>query len=284
MGNKVRILIVIFLLVVGICVMAYPTLCNYLNAYNGAQVIQNHAEQVSGTNSAELARQRLLAEEYNSSLSDVLAEDVFAGNAGVEVAAEYYEILNLGNGIMGYIQIPDIHVELPIYHGISEKVLQKGVGHMPQTALPVGGIGNHTVLTGHTGLPSAELFTDLTELAVGDMFYITVLGDTLAYRVDQIKVVLPYEVEYLAASGTQDLCTLVTCTPYGINTHRLLVRGTRVQTAQQTAGQQPDAQQPTTVTVSRAEFPVELALAMVSVTCLFATAVAVLLYQNKKNI
>ena len=129
---------------------------------------------------------------------------------------------------MGYLEIPGIDVELSIYHGVSDTVLQKGVGHVPTSALPIGGKGNHCILTGHTGLPSAELFTDLTELAVGDQFELHVLDEVLVYEVDQITVVLPHEVDALGPVRGRDYCTLVTCTPYGINSHRLLVRGIRV--------------------------------------------------------
>lgn len=282
MRNKGRILLVILLVFAGICVMVYPSLSNYINTLNGSRVIQEHVAQMNSANSGELARQRLLAEEYNGSLSGVIAGDVFAENSGTEVAEEYYSIMNFGNGIMGYIQIPKIKVELPVYHGVSETVLQKGVGHMPQTAFPIGGTGNHTVLTGHTGLPSAELFTDLTALAIGDMFYITVLGDTLAYRVDQIKVVLPYEIDHLAVSGDRDICTLVTCTPYGINSHRLLVRGVRVRMDQQTVEQQSDAQRPSAIPGSNVEPPLELLLATATLIYLFGVATFVALYRKKK--
>ena len=136
---------------------------------------------------------------------------------------------------MGYIDIPTIDAHLPIYHGTDEEVLAKGVGHVPDTAFPIGGIGNHSVLTGHTGLPSAKIFTDLTELAEGDLFYIHILNETLVYEVDQIQVVLPSQLDNLLPVADRDYCTLVTCTPYGINSHRLLVRGQR--TTQQPPGE-----------------------------------------------
>ena len=141
---------------------------------------------------------------------------------------EYLQLLDFEDGMMGYITIAKIGVELPIFHGVGEAVLSRGVGHLPSSGLPIGGNGNHTVLTGHTGLPSAELFTDLTELEIGDMFFVTVLGEVLAYKIDQIKVVLPEETQDLLPVAGEDLCTLITCTPYGINSHRLLVRGRRI--------------------------------------------------------
>lgn len=162
--------------------------------------------------------QRRLAEEYNRQLLKTGAE---IGN--------YDEILNISDGVMGYLKIPKIHVSLPIYHGSGEEVLRKGVGHLPETAFPIGGTGNHAVLTGHTGLPSARLLTDLSELEEGDSFSISILAETHQYRVSQIQVVLPDEAEALAPVPGEDLVTLVTCTPYGVNSHRLLVSGSRVE-------------------------------------------------------
>lgn len=208
---------------VGVAVLAYPMVSNFINQQHGSYAIQELREQLQQVDSGEIARQRRLAEEYNAALP--------------EQGENYDAILNFGNGIMGYIQIPKISVDLPIYHGSDEEVLTKGVGHMPESAFPIGGEGNHSVLTGHTGLPSAELFTDLTELEEGDLFYITILGDTLVYQVDQIKVVLPSEGQDLAEVPGKDYCTLVTCTPYGVNSHRLLVRGIRVETAPEEAEQ-----------------------------------------------
>ncbi|MGL6200613.1 MAG: class C sortase [Lachnospiraceae bacterium] len=141
---------------------------------------------------------------------------------------EYNAILNInGNGMMGYIRIPDINVKLPIYHGTSSEVLEKGAGHLTQTSLPIGGASTHTVLSAHTGNSKSELFTNLVQLKEGDIFYLEVLGETLAYKVDQIKVVEPTDIESLAIELSKDYVTLVTCTPYGINTYRLLVRGER---------------------------------------------------------
>ena len=228
MTDKRRTLLVITLMVVGIGVMAYPVLSNYVNLVNGSYAIQELSAQLDDLALDELSHQRQLAEEYNAGLTGDLDGDAFGGQPHPGIQESYYDIMEFGNGIMGCIQIPDIGVELPIYHGVEENVLQKGAGHMPQSAFPIGGLGNHTVLTGHTGLPSAQLFTELTQLGEGSLFYISILGETLAYQVDQIHVVLPEETELLAPVAGYDHCTLVTCTPYGINSHRLLVRGTRV--------------------------------------------------------
>ena len=214
MNRKIRLLTVIALVIAGITVMVYPSLCSYINAIHSSRAIQRLSARLESAGSDTLREQRGLAQEYNRTLS----------------GEQYDQILDFGNGIMGCIRIPDIGVELSIYHGVSDTVLQKGAGHLPGSALPIGGAGTHCVLTGHTGLPGAELFTDLTELAVGDQFELHVLDEVLVYQVDQITVVLPHEVEALGPVTGRDYCTLVTCTPYGINSHRLLVRGERVST------------------------------------------------------
>lgn len=216
MRKKTSMLLALLLLVAGIAILAYPTVSNYINQKNGSYAIQELQQQIGQAGDNEIAEQLRLAQEYNAEL--------LKGNQ----PENYEEILNIAGGMMGYIRIPKIEVDLPIYHGISDEVLSKGIGHMPESAFPVGGDGNHTVLTGHTGLPTAELFTHLTELAEGDMFYICILNHTAAYQVDQITVVLPSEAQF-PTEMEEDYCTLVTCTPYGVNSHRLLVRGRRVE-------------------------------------------------------
>ena len=276
MSNKVRILIVIVLVIAGIGVMVYPSLSNYINTIHSSYAVQELSQQLNSVDTKMLEQQRQLAEAYNDNLTGMV-EDAFSEDDTAD-RGDYEKILDFGNGIMGYIQIPKIGVELSIYHGVSDAVLQKGVGHMPDSAFPIGGPGNHAVLTGHTGLPSAELFTDLTELEEGDMFYITILGETLAYEVDQIVVVLPYEVEELVPSRGRDYCTLVTCTPYGINSHRLLVRGERVQMDQKTIKKQVAS-----VSEESVKMPTELILAIASVAVLLVIALIVLLKPKKKE-
>lgn len=205
----------------GIAILAYPFVSNYINELHSSHAIQQLEQELENADDAELKRQRELAEQYNESLRNT------GGSA--ECPYDYNEILGFPGGIMGYIDIPAIGVHLPIYHGTDEDVLSKGIGHLPGTAFPIGGQGNHSVLTGHTGLPSAKLFTELTKLSVGDLFYIHILGEVLTYEVDQIKTVLPSEVGELLPTAGKDYCTLVTCTPYRVNSHRLLVRGHRVQ-------------------------------------------------------
>ena len=260
MSRKVRYLTVIALLIAGIGVMAYPPLSKYINAIHASRAVQFYCARLEAAGSDALRDQRMLAEAYNSG-----------------AAAERYEqILDFGNGVMGYIRIPDIGVELSIYHGVSDTVLQKGVGHMPTSALPIGGAGNHCVLTGHTGLPGAQLFTDLTELTVGDLFYLSVLDEVLVYAVDQITVVLPHEVQSLGPVRGRDYCTLVTCTPYGINSHRLLVRGERVPTEQEEDIALPGAREDSTV-----PFPGVLIPAGIAVSLLLTVFLTVLFRPEK---
>lgn len=203
------------LLVLGIGVLCYPWASRLVNSRSTAAAMEIFHQSLMQT---DMVLQRSLAESYNARL---LRSETAEG--------EYEEILNIWGGIMGRLNIPKIQVSLPIYHGIDEEVLRKGAGHLPGSAFPIGGKGNHAVLTGHTGLPGAYLLTDLRKLETGDTFRIDILGESLTYQVDSIRVVLPEEAEALTPIPDEDLCTLVTCTPYGINSHRLLVRGKRVE-------------------------------------------------------
>lgn len=216
----------VVLLLIGVGVLAYPPVSDYVNRLHGSYAIQTLQEQVGQATDTQLAEQRRLAQSYNADPS--------------QSTVGYQDILDYGGGIMGYIDIPSIDVHLPIYHGVDSDVLAKGVGHLPESSFPIGGEGNHAVLTGHTGLPGAHLFTDLTELDEGDEFSIHILEEELTYRVDQITVVLSHETGDLAPRAGKDYCTLVTCTPYGINSHRLLVRGERVESAQAPVVEVPD--------------------------------------------
>ena len=212
MGKKWTGFLAAVLLLAGLAVLSYPVVSNYVNQQNSSYAIQQLLERTEG--SEAMSEQLALAREYNRDLATGAPEG-------------YDRILDFGGGLMGYLEIPKIGLRLPIYHGVSDEVLNRGVGHLPDTAFPIGGPGNHTVLTGHTGLPSARLFTDLTELKPGDLFHITAAGRTVTYAVDQILVVLPQETAALGRIDGMDCCTLVTCTPYGVNSHRLLVRGIR---------------------------------------------------------
>ncbi|MGI5906910.1 MAG: class C sortase [Candidatus Pararuminococcus gallinarum] len=216
------------LFLAGAAIFLYPTVSNYLAEKNQAVVVQDYEQAVQENNAEALEEEWQKAEAYNENLAGDPVKDPFVPGSGYALPENYSEVLNV-DGVMGYVEIPQISVMLPIYHGTTEEVLEKGVGHIESTALPIGGEYRHTVLTGHRGLPSAELFTRLDELEEGDIFLIHVLGETLAYKVDQIKTVLPTELEDIQAVKGMDLATLLTCTPYGINTHRLLVRGQRTE-------------------------------------------------------
>lgn len=217
------------MLVVAFAVLLYPTVSSYVNEKNGSKVVSNYDAESVRLSNAEKEKMLEDARAYNKEmLSNIDLIDPFSqGEKSLD--ARYESLLNIdGSGMMGYIRIPKIKVEIPIYHGTSESVLQAGVGHFWGTSLPVGGESTHTVLTGHRGLPTKTLFTNMDKLVKGDVFYIKVLDETLAYKVDQILTVLPEETEALSIVPGQDYATLVTCTPYAINTHRLLVRGHRI--------------------------------------------------------
>ncbi len=218
------ILLVIFL--VGLSLLLYPSVSDYWNSFHQTRAIAYYAEEVANIDDDRYEELWQAAKDYNASLLG--KADRYAMTD--EERAEYESLLNVsGNGIIGYIEIPEIKCSLPIYHGTDEAVLQIAVGHIEGTSLPVGGAGCHAVLSGHRGLPSAKLFTDLDKLVEGDTFIMRILDETLTYEVDQILIVLPYEMEALEIDPNEDYCTLVTCTPYGINTHRMLVRGHRVE-------------------------------------------------------
>ena len=216
------------MMMLGFAILLYPRVSNWLAERNQMKTIQNLHKAVEKYDTEELKDERDKAMEYNYSLQNVQISDPFGDETGMPIPDRYNEILDFGNGVMAELAIPCIGVNLPIYHGTDEKVLELGVGHMYQSSFPIGGEGFHTVLSGHTGLPSVKLLTDLEKLKIGDRFYIKILNDTLAYQVDSVLVVEPYDTSALEPVEGKDYVTLVTCTPYGINTQRLLVRGVRV--------------------------------------------------------
>lgn len=213
------------ILLVGLCLLLYPTVSNWWNSLHQTQAIAGYTEIIENTSQEELQAMLDAAHTYNENLRR--RDGSFILND--EEMAEYESLLNIGgSGVMGVIEIPVINVNLPVYHGTEEEVLQVGVGHIAGSSLPVGGTGTHCLLSGHRGLPSARLFTDLDRIIEGDIFTVTVLDRTITYEVDQIRIVLPAEVDELAIVDGKDYCTLITCTPYGVNTHRILIRGHRV--------------------------------------------------------
>ena len=224
-------IIQVLIILIGVALLVYPWIANYLNEHAAKSTISTYENEVKHTDKKEKEEMLEKAREYNEKLasSHVVLTDPFSEetNGGIS-EKEYYQLLNLDNtGVMCSLEIPSINVDLPVYHGTSNSVLEKGVGHLEGTSLPVGGKDTHAVFTGHTGLNKAKLFTDLTELQKGDQFYIRVLDKILAYEVCRIDVVLPEDTSKLSVVDGQDLVTLVTCTPYGQNTHRILVRGKR---------------------------------------------------------
>lgn len=224
--NGLFSLILILTLLTGLSLLLYPTISDWWNSFHQSRAIASYVETVEELDDDAYAQLWEDAQAYNEALS----QDNSRFQTSEEESVRYNELLNLsGTGIMGYVEIPSIDVALPIYHGTDEAVLQVAVGHIEGSSLPVGGPGTHTVLSGHRGLPSATLFTDLDQLDMGDVFLLHVLGETLTYQVDQIRIVEPDDVSLLALEEGEDLCTLVTCTPYGVNSHRLLVRGYRVE-------------------------------------------------------
>ena len=224
-GNFLNILLVLVFLV-GLSLLLYPSVSDYWNSFHQTRAIATYSEEVANLENEQYDELWAAAQQYNRSLTE-------RGNAYVlseEQKEAYEELLDVsGLGVMGYIEIPEIDVSLPVYHGTEESVLQIAVGHLEWSSLPVGGESTHCVLSGHRGLPSAKLFTNLDKLTEGDIFLLRVLDEVLTYEVDQTLIVEPQETGALRIEEGKDYCTLVTCTPYGINTHRLLVRGHRIE-------------------------------------------------------
>ena len=219
--------VLLFFIAAGLLV--YPLFSNWYAEHHAAELRTEYLEQVEETDDGTLEQALKAAQAYNEKIRPGVT-DAYSKEALQSAAQDYADLLNLGgNGVMGYVEIPAINVDLPIYHGTTDDVLRNGVGHLLGSSLPVGGESTHAVLSAHSGSTS-KLFTDLDRLEVGDTFRLKVLGETLTYRVDQIKVVLPHETDALGVVAGKDYCTLSTCTPFGINSHRLLVRGERIET------------------------------------------------------
>ena len=224
--DKVGIFLVLMLFI-GVCVLLYPALSQYWNSKTQTHAVDNYQDILDSLQKEDCTKYFEEADHYNAALRNLDVPLMEYGQL-----TEYNQILNVsGTGVMGYITIEKLGVELPLYHGTSDSVLNIACGHMEGTSLPVGGESTHSVLSAHRGLPHAKLFTDLDKMELGDVFTITILDRTLTYQVDQIKVVNPNEIDEVHIIEGEDHCTLLTCTPYGINSHRLLVRGTRIENA-----------------------------------------------------
>lgn len=220
----------ILLIIVGIVFLLYPIVSSYFSKNMQLGVVTEYQEQIENEDSENLKLHYEKAKEYNKKVSTLIQsmDPMIVKKDEEEKLHDYFDILNF-NDVMAYLDIPKIDVKLPIYHGTSEEVLQKGVGHLQNSGFPIGGIGTHSLLTGHTALPNSEILSRLDEIKIGDKFYISILDSIIAYEVNQIKVVEPHVIDDVRIDENKDYVTLITCTPYGINTHRLLVRGSRVE-------------------------------------------------------
>lgn len=223
-GPSISTIILVIILLAGIGILLYPSVSDWWNSMHATRAIAGYVTAVEDLSGQEKEALLKAAQEYNTGLPNGVNFSLTE-----EQMEEYNSLLDVtGTGIMGYVQISSIGVNLPVYHSVDEAVLQIAVGHIPGSSLPVGGDRTHCVLSGHRGLPSAKLFSDLDQMVEGDTFTLNVMDQTITYIVDQIRIVLPEETDELAVQDGKDYCTLVTCTPYGINTHRMLVRGRRI--------------------------------------------------------
>lgn len=240
MKNKISTMALIILFLAGLSLLLYPSISNYWNSFHATQAVSDYVQEVQKLDQSRYKAMWDDAVAYNRSLLD-RGTDYVLTDAQKQ---QYESLLNIdGTGIMGYIEIPTIRLSLPIYHGTEDSVLQIAAGHLEWSSLPTGGAGTHCVLSGHRGLPSAKLFTNLDQLTEGDTFVIRVLDEVLTYEVDQILIVEPEDLSALTIEDGKDLCTLVTCTPYGVNSHRLLVRGHRVENSSESIRVTSDAMQ-----------------------------------------
>ena len=243
--KHISTIFIILIFLVGLGFISYPTVSNLWNQAHQSRAIATYSKQVEKLDDSENKKMLKAARKYNKSL--LKKSDHW--KLSKKDKKKYESLLDVsGTGIMGYIEVPKIDCSLPIYHGTDEGALQIAIGHLEGSSLPVGGKSSHCVLSGHRGLPSARLFTDLDQMEEGDTFILNILGHKLAYEVDQIKVVLPEKMSDLEIQEGKDLCTLVTCTPYGINTHRLLVRGHRVKYVETKVQEQKEVSKPKTDT------------------------------------
>lgn len=276
MKRKTTILtasILVFLTALGITL--YPIISNYVNQKYASKIYTEYEEMIQNVDDTSLKDARRLAEQYNNALAPVSA---YEQESLSEASQNYDTLLNMGgNGIMGYVEIPSIQVNLPIYHGTDSETLERGIGHLLGSSLPIGGASTHSVLSGHSGLAGQKMFTDLLQVKEGDVFYLRVLGETLAYQVVSLNTVLPYDTSLLGITPGADLCTLITCTPLAVNTHRLLVTGERIpyESAQEI---QAEMQQETTEVESAWEqeylHGLYIALAIVLLLMIICCAVA----------
>ena len=267
---SISTIVMTVILVVGLGIIAYPTFSDWWNSYHQSRAIEAYVQAVEETDPKTIETMLNAAHKYNESLVD----DAGRFNMTEQERKDYNALLNLtGNGLMGYVQIPSIGVNLPIYHGVDDTHLQVAIGHIEGSSLPVGGKGTHAAVSGHRGLPSAKLFSDLDKLVEGDIFTFTVLNQKITYEVDQIRIVLPSDLSDLAISKDKDYATLITCTPYGINTHRMLVRGHRVEN-------QSDRD---TIPAGAVQIPKYIAIPAVAIPMLFIYLLITLIIRSRRR-
>ena len=272
--SRLMTLLIVVVFVAGLSFLLYPTVSNLWNQAHQSRAIATYTEQVEKLDDSSNKEMLKAARKYNKEL----LKKADHWKLSKKDKKKYESLLDVsGTGIMGYIEVPKIDCSLPIYHGTDEGALQIAIGHLEGSSLPVGGKSSHCVLSGHRGLPSARLFTDLDQMEEGDTFILNILGHKLAYEVDQIKVVLPEEMSDLEIQEGKDLCTLVTCTPYGINTHRLLVRGHRVKYVETKVQEQKE------VSKSKTDIRPVIAGAVAGVVVLFIIIFAVRRRRKHRN-
>lgn len=272
--SRLMTLLIVVVFVAGLSFLLYPTVSNLWNQAHQSRAIATYTEQVEKLDDSSNKEMLKAARKYNKEL----LKKADHWKLSKKDKKKYESLLDVsGTGIMGYIEIPKIDCSLPVYHGTDEGALQIAIGHLEGSSLPVGGKSSHCVLSGHRGLPSARLFTDLDQMEEGDTFILNILGHKLAYEVDQIKVVLPEEMSDLEIQEGKDLCTLVTCTPYGINTHRLLVRGHRVKYVETKVQEQKE------VSKSKTDIRPVIAGAVAGVVVLFIIIFAVRRRRKYRN-
>ena len=261
-------ILLVLIMLTGIGILAYPSVSDWWNSMHATQAIAGYVEAVETMSKEEKEAIFAKAKEYNDSLPNGVNF-----NISEEKYAEYASILDVtGTGIMGYIQIQSIGVNLPVYHGVDEGILQIAVGHIPGSSFPIGGERTHAVMSGHRGLPSAKLFSDLDKLKEGDVFTVTVLDETFTYMIDQIRIVLPEETDELAIVDDKEYATLVTCTPYGVNSHRMLMRGHRIANIDGKA-----------TPADAVKIPTYIVIPAVGIPLLFVVLLGMLIYYRKRK-
>lgn len=282
MKRVIMIIAAVLLLLIAVLIVLYPMISNYVNNKYQSTIRTEYEAELQGMDDTALQDARAAAEAYNASL----APTQFNREGVAAASVDYNELLNLsGSGIMGYVQIEKIGVDLPIYHGTGETVLEEGVGHLIGSSLPIGGQSTHAILTGHSGVAGKKLFSDIDQLEIGDVFLLRVLGETLAYQVIEINTVLPHETALLEPVSGEDLCTLVTCTPFGVNSHRLLVRGSRIpyEAAEEIIEQAAEAQPEPMQSTWEAQYITGLLIGGGGALVIAAVVIVLLLLRRKKR-